>query len=65
MSHYYWVCYCWVKNNVVSYIGLIMWWIEIRYSIDNGYKGVAYKGYYAPFKLRYGWEETKIRNKAS
>ena len=50
---------------MVSYIGLIVWWIEIRYSIDNGYKGVAYKGYYAPFKLRYGWEETKIRNKAS
>ena len=47
---------------MVSYIGLIMSWIEIRYSIDNGYKGVAYKGYYAPFKLRYGWEETKIRN---
>ena len=50
---------------MVSYIGLIVWWIEIRYSIDNGYKGVAYKGYYAPFKLRYGWEGTKIRNKAS
>ena len=31
---------------MVSYIGLIFWWIEIRFSIDNCYKGFGNKGYY-------------------
>ena len=50
---------------MVSYIGLIFWWIEIRFSIDSGYKGFHNKGYNVYFKFRYGWEETKIRIKAS
>ena len=28
---------------MVSYMGLIFWWIEIRLSIDNGYKGLIIK----------------------
>ena len=51
---------------MVSYNGLTFWWIEIRFSINNGYKGVSNKGYYVFFlKLTYGWEEIKMRSQAS
>ena len=36
---------------MVSYTGLIFWWIEIRFSIDNGYKGFGNKGCYVCLHL--------------
>ena len=37
--------------SYIVFIGLIFWWIEIRFSIDSGYKGFGNKGYYVYFKL--------------
>ena len=45
---------------MVSYNGLTFWWIEIRFSINNGYKGVSNKGYYV-FFLKWHMVEKRSR----